>query len=90
MPGTNTMDADTGTGVDDVRISDTHLTVVLEDGRSISAPLEWYPRLTDADRDQLQNWTVSAGGFGIHWPDLDEDLSTEGLLRGTPAPGARV
>ena len=81
------MDPDSRIGVRDVRISDTHLTVILEDGRSISAPLDWYPRLADAERDQLENWEVSAGGFGIHWPELDEDLSTEGLLRGAPAPG---
>ncbi len=60
--------------------------VELEDGRVISAPLAFFPRLLAASADQLENWHVSAAGFGIHWPDLDEDLNTEGLLQGAPAP----
>jgi hypothetical protein len=48
-------------------------------------PLVWYPRLLDASSEQRQNWQVSAAGYGIHWPDIDEDLSTAGLLRGAPA-----
>jgi len=49
-------------------------------------PLAWYPRLLHASKEQLANWKISGGGYGIHWPDLDEDLNTEGLLRGPPAP----
>jgi len=62
------------------------LCVSLRDGRTISVPLAWYPRLLHASKEQLGNWKISGGGYGIHWPDLDEDLSTEGLLRGAPAP----
>ena len=74
----------------DVRFSEHSLTVDLMDGRTISVPLEWYPRLAAASPRQLENWTLCAAGYGIHWPDLDEDLSTEGMLRGAPAPGART
>ena len=63
------------------------LIVDLMDGRTISVPLAWYPRLFDATVKQRQNWRIAGAGFGIHWPDIDEDLSTEGLLRGAPAPG---
>ena len=75
-----------GEQVKDVRFTDDLLVVDLIDGRTISVPLAWYPRLLDAKPEQRQNWQVIGGGFGIHWPDLDEDLSTEGLLRGAPAP----
>ena len=71
-----------------VDISDGFLVVSLMDGRRISVPLEWYPRLAGASADALLKWEVCGGGYGIHWPDLDEDLSTEGLLRGAPAAGA--
>ena len=72
----------------DVSIADDLLTVALMDGRSISVPLAWYPQLLKATTEQLKNWQIAGGGYGIHWPDLDEDLSTEGLLRGAPAPNA--
>jgi Protein of unknown function (DUF2442) len=62
------------------------LSVAPNDGRTISVPLAWYPRLLRATEEQLKNWKIAGGGYGIHWPDLDEDLSTEGLLRGAPAP----
>ena len=65
------------------------LVVSLMDGRKISVPLVWYPRLLDASEAQRKNWQVAGGGYGIHWPDIDEDLSTEGLLRGAPAPPQR-
>ncbi|WP_246335790.1 DUF2442 domain-containing protein [Azomonas macrocytogenes] len=52
------------------------------DGRLISTPLAWYPRLLNATPAQRSNWEVCGAGQGIHWPDLDEDLSTEGMLRG--------
>ena len=74
--------------VSGVRCSDDTLTVDLMDGRTISAPLAWYPRLLHGTAEQRANWQPCAGGLGIHWPDLDEDLSTEGLLRGTRAPRA--
>ena len=74
----------------EVQFSDDSLSVSLRDGRVISVPLAWYPRLLRATSIQRQNWKISGGGYGIHWPDLDEDLSTEGLLRGAPAPKAPV
>lgn len=77
-----------GEGVKDVRFSDDNLSVDLIDGRTITVPLAWYPKLLHATVAQRSNWRVSGGGFGIHWPDVDEDLSTEGLLRGAPAPGS--
>jgi hypothetical protein len=64
------------------------LNVTMKDGRTITVPLTWYPRLLRATAKQRKHWKVSGGGYGIHWPDLDEDLSTEGLLRGAPAPQA--
>jgi Protein of unknown function (DUF2442) len=68
-----------------VSFSSDSLIVALMDGRVISVPLAWYPRLFHATFEQLGNWNIAGGGFGIHWPELDEDLSTEGLLRGAPA-----
>jgi len=61
------------------------LSVGLRDGRTITVPIAWYPRLLNATPAQRKNWRVAGGGYGIHWPELDEDLSTEGLLRGAPA-----
>lgn len=69
----------------DVRCDDHSLIVDLMDGRTISAPLAWFPRLARATPAQRANWQTAGGGFGIHWPDVDEDLSTEGLLRGAAA-----
>jgi Protein of unknown function (DUF2442) len=74
----------------DVQFTDDAFSVSLRDGRVISLPLVWYPRLLDATASQRKNWTIAGGGYGIHWPDIDEDLSTEGLLRGAPAPRASV
>jgi Protein of unknown function (DUF2442) len=70
-----------------VSFDEHRLIVDLMDGRTIAVPLVWYPRLFDATVEQRQNWRVAGAGYGIHWPDIDEDLSTEGLLRGAPAPG---
>lgn len=74
--------------VRDVQVSADTLTVALMDGRSISVPLAWFPRLLDATPEQRAHWEPAGAGYGIHWPDLDEDLSTEGLLRGAPAAAA--
>ena len=71
-----------------VEFSDGFLVVGLMDGRQISVPLKWFPRLVGASSDTLSNWEICGGGYGLHWPELDEDLSTEGLLRGAPAPKA--
>lgn len=74
--------------VKDVRIEEDMLTVSLMDGRIISVPLIWYPKLYNAAKEKLLHWEISGGGYGIHWPEIDEDLSTESLLRGAPAPRA--
>jgi hypothetical protein len=71
--------------VRDVRFDDATLSVDLVDGRTITVPLAWFPRLLDDTPAQRANWELAGAGYGIHWPDLDEDLSTEGLLRGAPA-----
>lgn len=77
-------------GVDErvagVEVTDETLTVALQDGRTIIVSLVWYPRLANATSAQRNNWQIAGGGYGIHWPEIDEDLSTEGLLRGAPAP----
>ena len=75
-----------GERVKDVKCTKVTLVVDLVDGRTISVPLEWFPRLAKATAAQRSKWEIVAGGFGIHWPDVDEDVSTEGLLRGAPAP----
>jgi hypothetical protein len=72
--------------VADVRCNADSLVVDLMDGRTISVPLAWYPRLLAATPEQRSRWEKAGAGFGIHWPEIDEDLSTEGLLRGAPAP----
>ena len=69
----------------DVRVTDEELTVELADGRTVSAPLAWYPRLAHGTAEERNHWRVIGAGEGIHWPDLDEDLSVEGLLAGRPA-----
>jgi Protein of unknown function (DUF2442) len=75
-----------GERVKDVRFTEDALVVDLLDGRTISVPLVWYPRLLSATPAQRANWRPAGGGFGIHWPEVDEDLTTEGLLRGALAP----
>ncbi|MCH7720759.1 MAG: DUF2442 domain-containing protein [Planctomycetes bacterium] len=75
-----------GERVADVRFDDDAMSVDLADGRTIIVPLAWYPRLLDATPAQRRNWQPCGGGFGIHWPDIDEDVSTNGLLAGAPAP----
>jgi len=79
------MNPDASEHVASVAVANDSLSVDLRDGRTITVPLAWYPRLLHATDEQRQNWKVSGGGYGIHWPDIDEDLSTEGLLLGTPA-----
>jgi len=74
----------------DVQSTDDTLSVSLRDGRVITVPLVWYPRLLKATPAQRRNWTIAGGAYGIHWPDIDEDLSSQGLLRGAPSPKAHV
>ncbi len=73
--------------VDHVRCTDDRLIVDLTDGRELSVPIRWYPRLLKATPAQRANWQLSGAGYGIHWPEIDEDLSVKGLLMGWAAPG---
>ena len=81
-----TSEPSAGERIIDVTIDEHSLSARLADGRVISIPLAWYPRLLHASPEQREKWELCGGGFGIHWPGLDEDLSVEGLLRGAPAP----
>lgn len=65
-----------------VAFIDGSLIVELRDGRTISVPMDWYPRLLEATPSELSAWELTGGGSGIHWPELDEDISIEGLLGG--------
>lgn len=69
----------------DVRVADDVLTVILVDGRTVTVPLSWYPRLANGSSEERLNWQLLGGGHGIHWPDLDEDISVEALLAGRPS-----
>lgn len=66
--------------IKDVRVTDDAVSFELMDGRSISVPIVWYPRLLKATPEQCANWVISAAGHGVHWPDIDEDLSSAGFL----------
>jgi len=66
----------------DVVISDATLLFVLADGREISAPLDWFPKLRDANKANRQHWRLIGKGIGVHWPDLDEDIAVSILMRG--------
>lgn len=72
--------------VETVAVDEDLLSVEPMDGRTISVPLAWYPRLAEATPAARARWEIAGGGYGIRWPEIDEDLSTEGLLRGAPAP----
>lgn len=76
--------------VREVRFDADRIVVDLMDGRTIAVPLAYYPRLFQATPQQRAHWEIAGAGYGIHWPDIDEDLSVEGLLRGIPAPGVRL
>ncbi len=66
----------------DVSLTDDTLTVDLADGRTLSVPLTWYPRLLHGTPEERRNWRLIGAGAGIHWPDLDEDIGIDGLLLG--------
>jgi Protein of unknown function (DUF2442) len=72
--------------VKNVFFNENTISVELMDGRTISVPLVWYPKLLYATAEQLGKWEICGGGYGIHWEEIDEDISTEGLLRGAAAP----
>ncbi|MGP1383361.1 MAG: DUF2442 domain-containing protein [Thainema sp.] len=73
-----------------VYFTDDTISVDLMDGRTITVPLVWYPRLLNATPAQRAEWEICGGGYGIHWEQLDEDLSTSGMLRGAPSPEVRT
>ena len=64
-----------------VEVSDSALRIVVADGREISVPLAWFPRLLNATREGREEWRLVGGGIGIHWPAVDEDISVESLLQ---------
>ena len=68
-----------------VMITEDTLNVDLSDGRTISVPLTWFPRLVHATQEQRDNWRLIGRGHGIHWDDIDEDISVEGLIAGRPS-----
>lgn len=65
-----------------VVVTDDTLRIDLEDGRTIAVPIGWYPRLAAGTPEECANFTISGAGYGVHWPDLDEDIGVEGLLLG--------
>ena len=73
-----------------IAVTEDTLTAHLSDGRTISAPLAWYPRLVHATPEERDNWEIHAGGQHLHWPDLDEDLSVEMLLTGQRSGESRM
>ena len=86
----NTSEPKAGERIIGVHLTNDSLVVDLADGRTVGVPLAWYPRLMNATPQQRNHWRISGAGFGIHWPEIDEDLSVQGLLAGSPAPGVHV
>ena len=72
--------------IKDISVTDDSITAQLMDGRVISVPLEWSWRLAEATREQRAHFEIIGDGHGVHWPDIDEDISAEGMLYGSPAP----
>jgi len=72
--------------IKDIEVTDDTITAHLTDGRIISVPLVWSWRLAEATPTQRANYEIIGDGHGVHWPDIDEDISAEGMLYGTPAP----
>ncbi|MEI6389305.1 MAG: DUF2442 domain-containing protein [Spirochaetota bacterium] len=69
----------------DCELSQDTISVILGDGRTVSAPLEWFPRLLHATESEKKNWALVGNGEGVHWPDVDEDISISSLLEGIPS-----
>ena len=70
------------TTAESVKFSSTSVTFALSDGRAVTAPLEWFPRLQTASPKERRNWELIGAGYGVHWPSLDEDVSVEAMLEG--------
>ncbi|HEY0020728.1 MAG TPA: DUF2442 domain-containing protein [Longimicrobium sp.] len=77
--------SDSGTRISSIRVTDETITADLADGRTVSVPLAWSWRLADATPEQRANWRLIGSGHGVHWPDVDEDISVRGMLDGIPA-----
>jgi hypothetical protein len=86
----DTSEPKSGERVRAVRVTDEAISIDLFDRRTITVPLAWYPRLLQAMPEERANWLVAGARYGIHWPDLDEDLTTQVLLKGAPAPRGRA
>jgi len=84
----STSEPKAGERITAVRVTEDDLTVDLLDGRTMTVPLAWYPRLVNASERERNNFRIVGGGYVINWPDVDEHLSSQGLLAGAPAPGA--
>ena len=84
----STSEPKAGERITAVRVTDDSLTIDLLDGRTVTVPLVWYPRLLHASERERDTFRIVGGGYVIHWPDVDEHLSSQGLLAGAPAPGA--
>ena len=78
----STLDVEHDVFAESASFSDDSMTVHLDDGRALSVPLAWYPRLLNGTRPEREKYELIGDGEGIHWPDLDEDISVEGLLAG--------
>jgi hypothetical protein len=74
----------------DIEVTEDTITAFLVDGRTISVPLVWSWRLSEATPEQRANYEIIGDGEGVHWPDIDEDISAEGMIYGTPAPRPRI
>jgi len=74
----------------DVRVTESEITAYLVDGRTVSVPLAWSWRLSEATPIQRDHWELIGDGICVHWPEVDEDISIEGMLHGTPAPRPRA
>ena len=86
----STSEPKAGERITGVRLDDDSLTIDLLDGRTVTVPLAWYPRLLHASDAERDHFEIIHAGYVIHWPDVDEHLSSQGILAGAPAPGAAV
>ena len=84
----STSEPKAGERITAVRVTEDSLTIDLLDGRTMTVPLAWYPRLLHASASERNNFRIVGAGYVINWPDVDEHLSSQGLLAGAPAPGA--
>jgi hypothetical protein len=82
-PGMSTLVVETHALAENVEFTDNDMVVFLVDGRKVIIPIVWFPRLANATKSQLENYELLGDGEGVHWPEIDEDLSVAGLLRGS-------